>query len=102
MANTFCSKINTAKTTDMSRRCHQLHTDQGSEYMANKFQAELTQLAIRHNPTAPYTPEHNGVAERFNHTITTITTIAHALLTESSLGKEYCISIDQGHSDLTR
>jgi transposase InsO family protein len=49
-----------------------LRSDSGSEYKASNFQALLKQRGITHEPTAPYTPEHNGVAERLNRTINTI------------------------------
>ena len=46
-----------------------LRTDNGGEYMGRMFQEYLMQHGIKHQTTAPYTPEQNGVAERMNRTI---------------------------------
>jgi transposase InsO family protein len=46
-----------------------LHTDGGGEYINGRFKTFLKEQGIRHQITAPYTPQQNGVAERFNHTV---------------------------------
>ncbi|MHB1955506.1 MAG: DDE-type integrase/transposase/recombinase, partial [Sulfobacillus sp.] len=46
-----------------------LRSDQGGEYMGHDFQAYLQRHGIEHRPSPAYTPEFNGVAERFNRTI---------------------------------
>ena len=46
-----------------------LRTDNGSEYTSREFQAYLKKEGIEHQLTVSRTPEQNGVAERFNHTI---------------------------------
>lgn len=46
-----------------------LRTDNGREYLSQEFKAYLKSKGIRHQFTIPYTPEQNGVAERFNRTI---------------------------------
>lgn len=46
-----------------------LRTDRGSEYVNKAFEAFLAENGIRHDKTAPYTPQQNGVAERANRTI---------------------------------
>jgi transposase InsO family protein len=46
-----------------------LRTDRGGEYTSNYFQSYLKNQGIQHQLTAPYSPQQNGVAERFNRTI---------------------------------
>ena len=43
-----------------------LRTDSGGEYVSTKFKDYLKSEGIRHEHTAPKTPEQNGVAERMN------------------------------------
>ena len=45
-------------------------TDNGGEYTSNEFEAFLKSKGIRHETSVPYSPQSNGVAERFNRTIT--------------------------------
>jgi len=70
----------------VSRKCLRLRSDRGGEYTGHKFQQILTRMGIRHEPTAPYTPEHNGTAERFNRTIVTM---VRCLLSDSGLEDVY-------------
>lgn len=44
-------------------------TDRGGEYMGNEFKNYLKKHGIQHQLTAPYSPQQNGVAERFNRTV---------------------------------
>ena len=46
-----------------------LRTDGGGEYINGQFKELLKNQGIRHQVTAPYTPQQNGVAERFNRTV---------------------------------
>jgi len=46
-----------------------LRSDNGSEYQSSELQSFLSEKGIRHEKSAPYTPQQNGVAERFNRTI---------------------------------
>lgn len=46
-----------------------LHTDGGGEYTSNEFKKYCEEHGIQHEVTFPYTPQHNGVAERKNRTI---------------------------------
>lgn len=59
-----------------------LRSDRGGEYMNQRFSRFLQQSGIRHQLTAPYTPQQNGVAERFNRTIVEMgrTMLNHAKL----------------------
>ena len=46
-----------------------LRTDGGGEYNSHEFQVFCDEEGIIHEVTSPYTPQHNGVAERRNRTI---------------------------------
>lgn len=46
-----------------------LRTDNGGEFCNNDFDQYLQKHGIKHQKTAPYTPQQNGVSERFNRTI---------------------------------
>ena len=46
-----------------------LRTDGGGEYTSNEFRSFCESNGIKHEVTAPYTPQHNGIAERKNRTI---------------------------------
>ena len=41
-------------------------TDNGANYRAQSFIANITSLASRHQRIRPYTPRHNGKVERYN------------------------------------
>ena len=43
-----------------------VRTDNGGEYMGKEFQDICSELSIIHETTSPYTPEHNGITERYN------------------------------------
>ncbi|KAK2405219.1 hypothetical protein QL285_054482 [Trifolium repens] len=46
-----------------------LRTDGGGEYTSNEFEDFCRSQGISHEVTAPYTPQHNGLAERRNRTL---------------------------------
>ena len=46
-----------------------LRTNNGGEYISHEFREHCSIHGIRHEKTVPGTPQHNGVAERMNHTI---------------------------------
>jgi hypothetical protein len=46
-----------------------VRTDNGGEYMGKEFTSICSKLGIIHETTSPYTPEHNGIAERYNRTL---------------------------------
>jgi transposase InsO family protein len=63
-------------------KVRQLRSDHGGEYTGKLAQTFLRSAGIEHVPSPPYTPEYNGVAERFNHTIVEM---ARAMLFASDL-----------------
>ena len=50
------------------KRLKAVRTDKGTEYVNSELQGYFRDKGVVHNTTAPYTPEQNGVAERFNRT----------------------------------
>src|ERR1700722_18946751 len=46
-----------------------LRSDNGGEFISKEFDSLLTKHGIARQTSPPYTPEHNGVAERANRTI---------------------------------
>lgn len=70
--------------TDMKIKI--LRTDNGGEFTSNQFTKYLKRHGIQHQLTVPYTPQQNGVAERFNRTIVERT---KCLLHEADLSKCY-------------
>ena len=57
------------------RRIISLRTDNGGEYTSLEFQSYLKREGIKHELTVPRSPEQNGVAELFNHTLMEAVTI---------------------------
>ena len=56
-------------TNETGLKINTLRTDGGGEYTLAKFENFLKQKGIRHEISAPYSPQHNGVSERMNRTL---------------------------------
>ena len=67
------------------RRVKVVRSDNGGEYISGKLQAYFADKGIQHQLTAPYSPEQNGTAERFNRTLVER---ARAMLISSGLPTE--------------
>jgi transposase InsO family protein len=67
-------------------RMKKLITNGGGEFVNNSLSEQFTELGIQHNVSPPYTPQHNGVAERVNKTIINM---ARCMLIHSNLAKEW-------------
>lgn len=50
-----------------------LRTDGGGEYTSREFARFYNEDGIKHEFIAPYTPQHNGIAERKNRSILNMT-----------------------------
>ena len=61
-----------------------LRTDGGGEFTSNEMEEFCKSHGIVHEITAPYTPQHNGVAERRNRTIINM---VRSMLKEKQLAK---------------
>jgi transposase InsO family protein len=46
-----------------------LRSDRGGEFLASSFQKVCEEAGIKHQFTAPYTPQQNGVVERKNRSV---------------------------------
>jgi len=55
--------------TKSGKKVKVLRSDRGGEYVSKRLQAWLAERGIEHQPSAAYTPEQNGRAERLNRTL---------------------------------
>lgn len=55
--------------TELNHKIKKLRTDNGKEYCNYNFEKFLSNHGIVHQTSTPYTPEHNGMAERMNRTL---------------------------------
>lgn len=58
----FLDKSNTVRSSALGA----LLTDNGGEYMSNRFRSHFEKLGIAYQQTLPHNPHWNGNAERFN------------------------------------
>jgi hypothetical protein len=56
-----------------SKKIKVLRSDGGGEYTSHEFKSFCESNGIKHEVIAPYTPQHNGIAERRNRTIMNMT-----------------------------
>lgn len=63
-----------------------LRSDNGLEFCSKEFEDYLNSYGVKHQKTNPYTPQQNGLCERFNRTIVEK---ARCLLFDAGLGKEF-------------
>ena len=78
---------------ETGKKIKSLRTDGGGEYTGNVCRKYLVDSGITHHITPPYTPEHNGIAERANRTIMEM---VRCMLFDARMGKEFW-----GHAALT-
>jgi len=71
---------------ETGKKIKSLRCDRGGEYTGNTFRSYLAEQGITQRMTTPYTPEHNGIAERANRTIMDM---VRCMLFGSGLGKEF-------------
>jgi transposase InsO family protein len=62
-----------------------LRSDRGGEYTSKEFDKYCKEHGIKHQLTAAYTPQQNGIAKRKNHTILNMT---RTMLKEKGLPKQ--------------
>lgn len=62
-------EVLTLLETQSDARVRMVRTDRGSEYLNSTTHAFFQSKGIKHEKTAPYTPEQNGKAERLNRTL---------------------------------
>jgi transposase InsO family protein len=71
--------------TESDLKIKYLRTDGGGEY-EHDFKPIIEELGIRHDPTAPFSPQSNGKAERLNRTLETF---ARAMLYQANMPKSF-------------
>ena len=79
--------------TETGKKIKQLRSDGGAEYTGHDFRKYLAEKGVTQQITPPYTPEHNGIAERANRTIVDM---VRCMLYDAKLGQEFW-----GHAALT-
>eukprot|EP00170_Pyropia_yezoensis_P004153 contig_17122_g4164 len=55
--------------TRQGRMVKAIRSDNGKEFLSDDFKTWLRAKGIQHQLTTPYTPQQNGVAERYNRTL---------------------------------
>lgn len=70
----------------LNSKVKELHSDGGGEYTAASLQSFLAEKGIKFTMTCRGTPQHNGIAERFNRTLFNT---ARCLLQHSKLNLEF-------------
>ncbi|WJX60656.1 hypothetical protein P8452_45840 [Trifolium repens] len=63
-----------------------LRTDDGGEYTSTEFENYCKEKGIIHEVTAPYTPQHNGLAERRNRSILNV---ARSMVKQKQLPRRF-------------
>ncbi|GFV60070.1 retrovirus-related Pol polyprotein from transposon TNT 1-94 [Trichonephila clavipes] len=88
----------------LSRKVIAVRTDGGLEFCNKDMDNSLTELGIKHEVTNSYTPEMNGVAERFNLTaLDGIKTLLKSSEVPISFGeKHYFVSLMRGIEFVTK
>jgi len=77
-------KILVEKESDKSIKV--LRTYDGGKYTSKEFEAFCTSQGIAHEVTTPYTPQHNGLAERRNRTLLDM---ARSMIEQKSLPHKF-------------
>jgi len=72
--------------TQTGNRLKADRTDRGTEYVNSELETYFSDKGVIHNTIAPYTPEQNGAAERFNRTLMER---VRAMLLDAKLGSEH-------------
>ncbi|CAI7854858.1 unnamed protein product [Closterium sp. NIES-53] len=71
---------------DDKKRIKAILTDGGDEFVNAELEKWMKSKGIKHDVTTPYTPQHNGAAERLNRTLVEA---VRSLLQHSKLGNEW-------------
>jgi transposase InsO family protein len=68
-AQTAIRRFRASAEVESKHTLRVLRTDRGGEFTAARFMDWCTELGIKRNLTAPYSPQQNGVVERRNQTV---------------------------------
>lgn len=81
----FLSFVNMAEK-QTEKKLKAIRSDNGTEFINYKFKDFCTLKGVVHQKTVPYTPQQNGVAERYNRTIMER---VRGMLLDSGLGEQF-------------
>ena len=70
----------------LERRVKAVRSDRGGEFMSTELSEFFAERGIQWQPTAPYSPESNGAAERLNQTLLVK---VRSMLLDSGMAKRY-------------
>ena len=62
-------KLKTRKEAESGKKLRVLRTDRGDEFTSVEFAAYCADQGVVQHHTAPYSPQQNGVAERWNQMV---------------------------------
>lgn len=79
-------KFKSLVENQQNKKIKTLRIDNGCEYCSHLFEDYLKNEGIVHQKTNPYTPQQNGLCERFNRTVVEK---AKCLLFEANLPKKF-------------
>ena len=65
----LCRRLPEGSGRRLPLQGHHVLTDRGSCFTAEGFEAACRKLGVQHRKTKPYTPQTNGMVERFNRRI---------------------------------
>jgi len=86
--------------TQTGKKLQRLRSDRGGEYIGAGMQAWLAEKGVEHEKTAPYSPQQNGKAERYNRTLEERTM---AMLADANLdGKMWADAVVTANYTLNR
>ena len=71
---------------ETGRKIKILRSDRGGEYVSSTLKQHFDRNGMQHQFSAPYTPQQNGVAERYNRTVMEL---VRAMLHHKSMDKKY-------------
>ena len=65
----YFKRFKVAAEVKSGRRLKEFRTDRGGEFNSGAFVAFCNDHGIKHSTTTPYSPQQNGVVERWNHIV---------------------------------
>ena len=80
------SQPRTANSSQANSKLKSLRSDNGAEYVSQRFQKICDDAGILHQLTTVYTPQQNGVCERKNRTVLDM---ARCLLFEAKMPNNF-------------
>src|SRR5438105_2549784 len=63
------ARFQAAAEAESGRKLRTLRTDRGGEFTSGTFTAHCAKTGVQRHLTAPYSPQQNGVVERWNQTV---------------------------------